>query len=327
MSRLNGAIRGRRMCLLLGALAAAAALGAGSDALQGPPSLDDGAFQVGRVTVTDQWRSISLNRAFRDPVVVAKPATSNDAAPGVVRLRNVSEEGFELRFQEWFYLDDVHAPESVSYLAVERGRWRLLSGREVAAGTVETANSLPLDQPFARVSFRQPFNSLPVVISSVGTFAGEDTVDTRLANVTVKGFEVILQEQESRGGHLPETIHWIAWEIGDGPVRVSEQMGYQAGWMVGVADAFRTFGFERVVPSSSPCFLADIQTFNDPDPANVRIRSLTRLEVALQISEEQSKDPETAHGPEVVGYVVFDCPSAGRGGGGGGHLQLPKLTP
>jgi hypothetical protein len=57
---------------------------------------------------------------FIDPVVVANPLSHSDTAPAVVRIRPV-DTGFELRIQEWDYLDGTHASEIVNYIVMERG--------------------------------------------------------------------------------------------------------------------------------------------------------------------------------------------------------------
>ncbi len=57
------------------------------------------------------------------PVVITGPATLHGADPGVVRLQNVSSSGFEIRYQEWDYLDGIHGnKEAVPYLVLEKGR-------------------------------------------------------------------------------------------------------------------------------------------------------------------------------------------------------------
>ncbi|MFQ5771480.1 MAG: hypothetical protein ACE5HX_13155 [bacterium] len=54
-----------------------------------------------------------------------------------------------------------------------------------------------------------------------------------------------------------------------------------------------------------PMFLADMQTRNGRDTANVRRQNKGIGAVEVQIDEEQSKDSETDHATEVVGYIVL----------------------
>ncbi len=53
-------------------------------------------------------------------------------------------------------------------------------------------------------------------------------------------------------------------------------------------------------------FIADMQTYDGPDLANLRYRNLTGTGVDVKVEEEQSGDEETAHTTEVVGYAVFE---------------------
>jgi hypothetical protein len=48
-----------------------------------------------------------------------------------------------------------------------------------------------------------------------------------------------------------------------------------------------------------------MQTAGGKDTANVRWQNKTDYSVEVQIDEEQSKNTETGHTTEVVGYMVF----------------------
>jgi hypothetical protein len=52
-------------------------------------------------------------------------------------------------------------------------------------------------------------------------------------------------------------------------------------------------------------FIADMQTGNGMDTANVRWQNKDAYAVEVQIDEEQSKNKEINHKTEVVGYMVF----------------------
>ena len=52
-------------------------------------------------------------------------------------------------------------------------------------------------------------------------------------------------------------------------------------------------------------FLADIQTTDGSQTANVRWKNKDAYGVKVKIAEEQSKDTEIDHITEIVGYMVF----------------------
>ena len=101
-------------------------------------------IEIGRVEdLTEKWWLVELGEAFADPVVVAGPASLNDGDPGLVEVRNVSSSSFEIRFNEWDYLDGAHRDaESVSYVVAERGITVLASGVVIEADTAPTKDAL-----------------------------------------------------------------------------------------------------------------------------------------------------------------------------------------
>jgi hypothetical protein len=174
-------------------------------------------LEVGELTVDFLGKRVTFRRTFIDPIVVATPLSSNDFAPATVQIRNVGPAGFEIRVEEWDYLDGVHAPESVSYLAMERGPHVLGTGIRVEAGRLAT-NELP-SQPFTSVTFSQAFGVAPVVLTAVTSVNEADAVITRLRSITSRSFEVRLQEQMNHvQSHATETIDYIAWEPSSGSV-------------------------------------------------------------------------------------------------------------
>ena len=102
-------------------------------------------------------------------------------------------------------------------------------------------------------------------LARFGTVTEAEAVTTRQKDVAATGFEVILQEQETEGGHAMETVSWLAWEPGSG--EVEDSIEYEADSQAGVTDAFSTLNFSDVHAS---CFLADMQTFNGPNTATLR---------------------------------------------------------
>ena len=143
----------------------------------GAPTTVTVKMEVGTVSIDHNWQTVSLTETFTDLVVVAKPLSYNGNHPSTVRIRNVTSSSFDIRIQEWDYLDGSHATEQVSWLVIEKGHWILPNGAHVEAGTINT-NSTGTGS-FASVKFSNPFNNKPVVISSVITFNGDDTVVTR----------------------------------------------------------------------------------------------------------------------------------------------------
>jgi hypothetical protein len=261
-----------------------------------PPS---GTIEIGEVSVDHNWKWVEFNEAFSDPVVVAKPLSCNEDEPAVVRIGNVDATGFEIRVQEWDYLDGIHAEETVGYMVMERGAYALPDGTMVEAGTFDTDNT----SSFGVVSFSQTFTTKPVVITAVSSYHGADAVTTRVRNVSINGFELRMQEQELNSqSHITETISYIAWEPSSGTVG---DLTFEVEKTDDVMrDRLTTIHYNETF-MNPPVFLADMQTTDGRDTANLRWQNKDFYGIDVKIAEEQSRDSETSHTTEVVGYMVF----------------------
>ena len=113
-----------------------------------------------------------------------------------------------------------------------------------------------------------------------------------------------MQEQESnKREHLPESVDYIAWEPSFGVVN---GLRYE----VDRVDARDSRTVNTLVYRSAftqpPLFLADMQTTNGGDTANLRWDHRDEVAVEVWVSEEQSKDSEIRHVVESVGYFAAD---------------------
>jgi hypothetical protein len=219
----------------------------------------------------------------------------------VVRVKGVDATGFWIRVQEWEYLDGWHTSETVSYLAMERGRHQLPDGAWVEAGRLVTNAT----NAFIAQRFSEPLYETPVVFATVTSVNEADAVTTRLRNVSVKGFEVGMQEQESNPRqHLAESVDFIAFEPSFGVV---DGLRYEVGLTSSaVSDEPQTLLYQDSY-EQAPLFLADMQTANGMDTANLRWTDRNETSLEFWVSEEKSKDSETTHTTESVGYFVVDA--------------------
>ena len=75
--------------------------------------------ETGRIDLTNAWTTIALNRTYTKPVVMVGGISNNDGNPVLTRVRNVTNNSFEVRLEEWGYLDGTHSAESISWLVME----------------------------------------------------------------------------------------------------------------------------------------------------------------------------------------------------------------
>ena len=253
--------------------------------------------------VDGKWMRVPLAKSYANPVVIAKIASSRDMEPGVVRLRNIGNDSFEVRFEEWSYLDGVHSGERVFYIVAEKGQHDL-GGLMVEAGTVNTGALLNTGA-WENVALTAPFVGAPAVFASVQTRVNTTPVTTRVNQRTSVGFRVALQEEEASiaDGRAAESVGWIAVDMGTGVTAD----GCLIEVLMGTAyDEYSTVQF---TPSTARAFrtvVADMASAFGWNTATVRHDNLGRDKVDLLVQEEQSKDDEMDHLDEDVCLFVAE---------------------
>jgi hypothetical protein len=268
-----------------------------------PPSIH---LEVGEIQINHNWIRVDFQEVFDDPIVIAKSFSLNGGDPGVVRMRNIDSSGFEIRVQEWEYLDVSHVLEMVGYIVIERGNHALADGTLIEAGSFQTDKT----ESFGTISFNQSFHNVPVVLSAIISFNGTDAATGRMRKISTEGFEFCMQEQESNPKfHRTETINYIAWEPSSGYIAWEPSSGNIDNLLFEVGatgDAvnheYLSVQFDQTF-MSAPVFLADMQSADGTDTSNVRWRNKNAGTVEVQIDEEQSRDNEIDHTTESVGYM------------------------
>ncbi len=278
-------------------------------------SLSPSAIEMGEVSVGHEWKRVDLSATFVDPVVVVKPASLNDASPAVIRMRNVDAQGFEVRIQEWAYLNDLqgndvaHAEEQVSYIVMERGSYTLEDGTRVEAGRFDTDVSTFM----ATTSFTEAFTVSPVVVSSIVTYNNDDAVISRMSNVGVSGFGHMLQKEEiSTQPFAVEALSYIAWEPSQG---AQNGISFEVGRVTDVNSQQTTAIAFSGNYTNQPLLIADLQTTNggavnlrwsdkSATGTNVLLNQEQSLSISTSINEQQ--DPIlAASSVEDLGYLVL----------------------
>ena len=270
----------------------------GSDLECIPDETQEFVLEIGEVEINHNWEFVAFTKTYVHPVVVARTASLNGGDPGVVRVKNVSPNGFEVRFQEWDYRDGWHLYETVGYMVMEAGHHVLPNGIHVEAGTFESSRTKKT------VSFEGEFNQIPVVISGVITENELDAVTGRLSNISLNAFDIVLQEQEANkyGHYTVEKVSYIAWEPSSGEV---DGMNYIVDSTFDeVTHAFYYIPFYPLF-ENAPVFVADMQTTDGGNSCNVRWQNKDGEGIEVQIDEDQSGDSEVSHTTEVVGFMAF----------------------
>jgi len=242
------------------------------------------------------------------PAVVISPLSFNGGQPANVRVRNVTEVGFEYKIDEWEYLDKRHLKERMYFFAVLPGV-HTFGGVTVQAGSVHG-----VDKQWHRASFAanrgRSFTESPLVFTQQVSDNDRKATTVRIKQVTAEGFSLTLQEQERfrRQHHRPEQVDYIAFSKG---------IAHINGHNMSVIDTGRSLNHRwkrMVLPgihSSEAKFLANMQSTYGGDTANLRYRQFTGNKIVLKIEEERSRDREVRHLKEQIGIVVVQ-PMGGK---------------
>ena len=259
-------------------------------------------METGEVSINHEWQRIEFSKYFFDPVVVANSFSYNGKDPAILRIQNVDNTGFDIRIQEWEYLDGNHKFETVGYIIMERGSYTLADGTMVEAGSFATNNNFS----FKTVNYKNSFNKIPVLTAAVVSYNEIDAVFCRTITNGTNGFEVCLQEQERNSQiHATEEVAYIAWEPSSGIV---DSVAFEINIQIDINDHFQKISFNTTSNQSftnSPVFISDTQTANGPDPANVRWKNKDTQGIFVKINEEKSYDDETDHALEAFGFMAF----------------------
>ncbi len=260
-----------------------------------PPSTAANFIEFGSVTTSqsgrDQWHSVEFAQAIANAVVVMGPPSINDADPMTVRVRNVDENGFEFQMSEWSNLDGVHPTETIAWVAASAGVHELADGRSLMAGQT-TAQ----DAAFKSVSL-SGFDSAPVVLAQVSSDNDAQPVVERVKSVDAGSFSLRLSEEEAADQiHATETVDFIAIEAGTG---ASLSVGKTGTTVTHVPSEIPNDGIDEFL------FLADMQSTKGADTAALRATS-TADSASVFVEEETSKNAETKHVAEIVGFVFAE---------------------
>lgn len=263
-------------------------------------------FEARNLAVDDPWGTYNISLTLSYPVIIAKPLSYGGKQPAHTRIRRIGRgsRDFDCRVEEWEYEDDSHLEESVGSLAIDGGR----RGNDDYSEFLEAGYKPGVDENWGQITYYgsnntdDGFSTTPVVFTQAQTVNGKQAIVTRNQNVDGHSFDVRVQEEESNGAHTKERIGWLAIEPGVGHLNGQR---YETDVIVNqVNDSWHQINFNNSY--TNPVFLADMQTFNGPDPCGMRYQNLSGSSVEVKIEEEQSTTKETTHLEEDVGYFVIE---------------------
>lgn len=244
--------------------------------------------------ITDQWTTVLLDGSFVDPVILAGPPTHNERQPGVVEIRNVQSDQFEIRIANWERRGRARVGEVVDYLVVEAGRHLLPDGQTLEAGIETAVDHLPRFVPIESVERR------PLVFTQLQSEGRQNPATSRIIKVSGDGFQILVQEAEvSRGIAAPKTLHWV---VVSPSASDSSHFKFWSG-LGQVSSNPTTLHFGENL-TEMPRVFAGVQSLNQVDTVTVRATDVKSSKITVYLEEEQTFDKETVHGKENVAWFA-----------------------
>lgn len=241
---------------------------------------------------SSEWHSVTFDAPIADAVVVMGPPSYNGSQPLVVRVRNVTDTGFEFQLDEWDYLDGGHSAESVGWLAISAGETVMEDGSVIVAG------SSMANHNFSEVDLGDSFGTdTPMIFAQVASTNGAAATVARMQAVDSDSFELRVQEEQAADGfHSYEEVNWIA---------VVESGGDEVTGTAVVGSAGAEIDFSETM-SYNPVILASMQSYAGGDPASLRLTSSDASGFGIFVEEEKSADAEVYHANETIAWAALD---------------------
>ena len=187
--------------------------------------LDDGTVITAGTNeqVNHQWETISLGDSFDSrPIVLAQTTSENEAFAVSERLR-VNTNSFEIKLQEEEGADQVHADESIGWIAIQPGSGSV-GGGTYASGTLGSTNN------GTTTDFSTAFGSTPVILANMNTQNGIDTAAVRLTQQNSQRLGLFIEEEKSANdevNHINERVGF--WALDEGLITVESDSGSGLG--------------------------------------------------------------------------------------------------
>lgn len=259
--------------------------------------------EVGTVAANHNWQVVHLKNNYRRPVVIAGAPGFVESDQVTVRVRHVTESGFEIRIDEWECLNEWHELEDIAFMVVEEGVHQLPNGAVLQAGNIRQVSLTWRTQVFP-----QPFEQEPIVLAQCVTDNEWEAATVRIDHreTTTSQLRLHLNEKDGSVLHKGETVSWVAVTPGTGWETMKFEAGNSGRY---VKEDWYKLDFQQKY-STQALFIAGLGSSYESDAATLRMRRLQPRHVEVFVEEENCGDSETDHAAEEVHYLVFDRPGA-----------------
>jgi MSHA biogenesis protein MshQ len=287
-------------------------------------------------------RSVTLNDTFSNanftavnfiqsyasaPLIFALP--SNEGGdPSDLRIRNVTNSGFEISQVESPGRDGPHIAMTIDIFVIEAGSYTLPDGSRFEAGAVSTSQvqkgaGVTGATGWETINFATAFPGIPIVLAQIQTMNNETGtppgsvsipwLTSVIDNISTNNFRVALERSEVNVGTVAqnETIAYVAISnsinstfVDNNSVTVSYKTLLTAAVIDGWDNACDNVSFTPAF-ATTPRVIASKATRNENDGGWIRRCNLGSSLVGLTIDEDTSRDSERGHANEQASIIAF----------------------
>lgn len=272
--------------------------------------------------------TVSFDQVYPSPPAVFVLADDNNPEPSSVRIRNVTEQGFEVLPVEpplgnpgWSVGDQ---DTTIHYLAATYGQHQFPDGTQLEVG------QLPLQAyqarnisgtSWSRLNFLTAFSSTPAFISHIQTTVNETSAPSGRSDpwlgmahqrLGTSGIDLALERAETRSGSVssPETVAYLALEAGvigafvdnDGQTITAEAQ-VTPDRISGTRNC-DSMAFLQSYPAP-PRVIGSQVSRDGGDGGWLRRCAVSNTAVDLKIEEDWASDQDLSHTTEEASFLAF----------------------
>jgi len=191
--------------------------------------MESGVFTTNDTSVSTTFTSVTFQETFDVVPVVVVLASDQGAEPAMLRIKNVTVNGFLVAAFEPTNSDGDNPGMTAHYMAVEPGQHVMADGTKLAAGTHPTSTMFGkfVTSGWDTVSFGSTLDAAASVVATIQTMnsslaAAPGTplvpfMSAATLNPSASSIQLTLDRAEtSTGTVVSEDIGWIAFPSGEG---------------------------------------------------------------------------------------------------------------
>ncbi|MEM1121689.1 MAG: Ig-like domain-containing protein, partial [Bacteroidota bacterium] len=246
---------------------------------------------------SEYWKTVQLPYNFADnPIIFTQLVTNKEETAATVRLRNVSQNQFQMRLQEAETDDGLRLKESIAWIAMESG--------EQTDNFHWQADTLPVNHTSTTINFINRFADIPLLFANMQTINDADAATVRNSGVNWNNGKVRIQEENSADPNLVHTAETLGYLAIEDDLDIGNKSGEVVGetGKIAATSEWKTVFFNHTY--HNPVVIANSLTLEDFDPATVQVRFVTDQSCQIRIAEWDYLDGE--HLEETVGYMVIE---------------------